>query len=391
MHGSEFILEPSQAERLRRSGRPNVIRPYLGGRDLLQHQRPRFVIDFSGMSETEARDTNPAAYQHLIEYVLPERQQNQRKSIRELWWRFGWERPLLRQALANLPRYVATTETARHRVFQFVNGSFVPDHMVIVIASDDAFILGVLSSYLHVRWALSSGGTLEDRPRYNTRACFDPFPFPAATDKQKAGIRALGERLDGFRKERLAVHSFLIMTGLYNVLEKLHSGETLDEKEKAIHEAGLVSVLKQIHDELDAAVADAYGWPADLADEAILERLVALNKERAAEERKGLVRWLRPEFQAPKDARAPAKQIEAELVEGEVKAVKPTFPKTPAEQVGMVRALLVAEGKPIRAGELARKFKQGKRVEDRVSELLQIMAAIGQAQTENGSRYFTTR
>ncbi len=123
------------------------------------------------------------------------------------------------------------------------------------------------------------------------------------------------------------------MTGLYNVLEKLHSGETLDEKEKAIHEAGLVSVLKQIHDELDAAVADAYGWPADLADEAILERLVALNKERAAEERKGLVRWLRPEFQAPKDARAPAKQIEAELVEGEVKAVKPTFPKTPAEQV----------------------------------------------------------
>jgi hypothetical protein len=58
-------------------------------------------------------------------------------------------------------------------------------------------------------------------------------------------------------------------------------------------------VLKQIHDELDAAVAEAYGWPADLADEQILERLVALNHERAEEEKRGIIRWLRPEFQNP--------------------------------------------------------------------------------------------
>ena len=58
-------------------------------------------------------------------------------------------------------------------------------------------------------------------------------------------------------------------------------------KEKAIHEQGLVSVLRQLHDELDAAVADAYGWPVDLTDEEILARLVALNAERAAEEAQG--------------------------------------------------------------------------------------------------------
>ena len=67
------------------------------------------------------------------------------------------------------------------------------------------------------------------------------------------------------------------MTGMYNVLEKLRSGETLTDKEKTIHEQGLVSVLKPIHDELDAAVFDAYGWPVTLTDEEILERLVALN------------------------------------------------------------------------------------------------------------------
>ena len=68
-----------------------------------------------------------------------------------------------------------------------------------------------------------------------------------------------------------------------------------------MHEQGLVSVLRQLHDELDAAVCDAYGWPPTLTDEEILERLVALNAERAAEEAQGLVRWLRPEYQAPRD------------------------------------------------------------------------------------------
>jgi hypothetical protein len=86
---------------------------------------------------------------------------------------------------------------------------------------------------------------------------------------------------------------------MYNVLEKLRSGEPLTEKERVTHEQGLVSVLRQIHDELDEAVFDAYGWPQTLTDEEILERLVELNAERAAEERKGTVRWLRPEFQKP--------------------------------------------------------------------------------------------
>jgi hypothetical protein len=228
-------------------------------------------------------------------------------------------------------------------------------------------------------------------PVYVKSSCFDPFPFPAASEKQKAHIRELGERLDTFRKERLAAHESLTMTKLYNVLEKLRAGEDLDDKEHAIHEAGLVSVLKQIHDDLDAAVAEAYGWPAALTDEQILEKLVALNKERAAEERQGKVRWLRPEFQAPKDAAAKPKQMEAELVAGEETKTKPVFPKAAGEQVTAVRALLAAEGKPVKAGELARRFKQGKKVEPRVSELLQIMAAIGQAQTENGSRYFAAR
>ena len=83
------------------------------------------------------------------------------------------------------------------------------------------------------------------------------------------------------------------------------SGEALTAKEKVIHERGLVTLLKKIHDDLDAIVFDAYGWPRDLSDEQILEKLVALNTERVEEERGGLVRWLRPEFQKPTGAQKP--------------------------------------------------------------------------------------
>ena len=86
---------------------------------------------------------------------------------------------------------------------------------------------------------------------------------------------------------------------MYNVLDKLKVSLPMTAKEKAIHEMGLVSVLKSLHDELDAAVLAAYGWNDAPSDETILERLVALNAERAAEEANGQVRWLRPAFQHP--------------------------------------------------------------------------------------------
>ena len=81
-----------------------------------------------------------------------------------------------------------------------------------------------------------------------------------------------------------ALHADLTLTGMYNVLEKLRAGEPLNAKEKAIHEQGLVTVLRELHDELNRAVLDAYGWPHDLGDEEILERLLALNLERAGRE-----------------------------------------------------------------------------------------------------------
>lgn len=389
LHGQGFVVDPQLAERLRRSG-PTVIKRFLGGRDLLGLSRERYVIDFSGLSEEQAKSANISAYGHLLTHVKPERDHNRRDSIRNNWWRFGWERPLLRNALRGIDRYIATTETSKHRVFQFVPGNYLTDHMGIVIASDAAETLGFLSSKIHLIWALASGGTLEDRPRYNKTRCFDPFPFPVPPDDLKQRIRDLGERLDRFRKDRQAEHADLTLTQMYNVLERLReldrdpTAKPLDAKEKAIHDKGLISVLRQIHDDLDRAVFDAYGWPHDLSDEAILEKLVALNKERAAEEKRGLIRWLRPDFQAPKQA-APVQQaldVGAESTAAPAKAEKQPWPKKLAEQTQAVHAALSASDGPRSARELARTFKSAPA--PRVEEVLQSLVAMGKAWVVEG-------
>jgi hypothetical protein len=126
----------------------------------------------------------------------------------------------------------------------------LPDDALVVIASDDAFHLGVLSSRIHETWALRAGGNLGvgNDPQYNNTQCFDPFPFPAATESQKATIRDLGAQLDAHRKERLDAHDDLTMTALYNVLKKERRGEDLDADERTIHKQGLVGVLREPHD-----------------------------------------------------------------------------------------------------------------------------------------------
>jgi hypothetical protein len=106
--------------------------------------------------------------------------------------------------------------------------------------------------------------------------------------------------LDQHRKDALARDERVTMTGMYNVVEKLRSGEALTPKERAVHEIAACGVLRDLHDELDALVAQAYGWPWPMEREEILERLVALHDERVEEEKRGIVRWLRPEYQIPR-------------------------------------------------------------------------------------------
>src|SRR5690606_31162750 len=122
----------------------------------------------------------PALYQHLLTYVKPERDANRDKDLREKWWLHRRNNEDMRLSLSGLRRYIATVMTAKHRVFQFLDGLILPDQMIVAISLDSGFHLGVLSSFVHVAWAIAAGGRLGvgNDPRYLKGRCFEPFPFP---------------------------------------------------------------------------------------------------------------------------------------------------------------------------------------------------------------------
>ena len=237
--------------------------------------------------------------------------------------------------------------------------------------------------------------------------------------------------LDSFRKERLAEHDFLTVTALYNVLERVRELENgcdappLTAKERDIHEVGLVSVLKDIHDDIDRAVFEAYRW-ADLipalvgkpgatmpsphktpeqveAEEELLSRLVALNRERAAEERRGTVRWLRPDYQIPKlghKVKKPeeAEQVEADLVVPEPTAGKPPWPRDELDRIRIVREMLGRAPVPLAPEALSAAFmgRSSAQRKKRVEQVLQTLVAAGVAQQgidgqEGESQFFIPR
>jgi hypothetical protein len=341
---SGFILTQEEAVKLGYGSSTDlqkIIRPYLNGRDLTNKPRGVLVIDPHGWNKDELLSKFPTVYQWLHDRVLPDRSQNRDKRLRKYWWLHRRSREDWRTMSKQLPRFIATVETAKHRVFQFLDASILPDNRLVCFALEDAYSLGVLSSKIHVGWTLATGGVLEDRPVYNKTICFETFPFPDANTEQKESIAAIAERLDAHRKRQLEAHPHLTLTGIYNVLEKVRHEEELTAKDRKVYEDGLIGVLRELHDGLDAAVAEAYGWPSDIEAEEVLSRLLDLNQQRAAEELKGKVRWLRPEYQAPEGAGD--SQEEMEGLEAKAAPVAPApkdkipWPKELAQQAALVR------------------------------------------------------
>jgi type I restriction-modification system DNA methylase subunit len=391
LHGMGFVITADEAKSFglgRIAGLEKHIRPYLNGRDLTDEQRGAMVIDLFGLSESQVCEQFPAVYQHVLTTVKPERDSNNRATYRDNWWIFGEPRREFRPSLVGLRRYIATVKTAKHRVFQFLDSAIIPDSKLIAFPFDDAHFLGVLSSQIHFVWIQATQALLEDRPTYVKSNSFEKFPFPICGEAEKERIRKLAEELDAHRKRVQAQHG-LTLTGLYNVLEKLRAGEKLTDKEKLIHDKGFVSVLKQLHDDLDAAVFAAYGWPATLTDAEILERLVALNAERAAEEKRGVIHWLRPEYQAksqkelvlPASQDKPAKKTRAKTAKS-VRKTKSAWPKALAERVQVVEAALHAVGAPVAPADLAKQFKRAKPAD--VLEILQTLVTLGRARKQGG-------
>ena len=399
LHGAGFIVTEAEARGLGLGTRPGLerhVRSYRNGRDLAANSRDLMVIDLFGLSTEQVRALYPEIYQHLLAFVKPERDNNNRQVYRANWWTFGEPRAELRPALTGISRYVATPETAKHRFFTFLGAAIIPDNMLMCMATEDAVVLASMSSSTHVIWALRAGGWLGigNDPRYSKSRVFDPFPFPDPDEALKAKLREAGESLDAFRKARQAEHPRLTLTQMYNVREAIRAGRALTAEEARIKDEGLVLILNELHDEIDALTLQAYGWPQGLSDEEIVARLVALNAERAAEERRGLVRWLRPDYQKARAGVATlgGEQTEADLaLPTEAMSAPASFPRDPVEQSAAVAAALAEAAGPITAAAIAARWRKDRRTERKVEAILLAFVRTGAASTPDAGASFRAR
>ncbi|HEU5015767.1 MAG TPA: DNA methyltransferase [Roseiflexaceae bacterium] len=279
--GGPFDIDAETAQKmlaapLNPNNRPNsdVVRPYVNGLDVTRRSRNVWVIDFGvDMSEEDA-SLYELPFEHVRQVVKPVRNVVRNERERTFWWLHRRPAPDMRIAIRNLSRFIATPSVAKHRLFVWLDSQTIPDHQLYVIAREDDYFFGVLHSRAHELWALRMGTSLEDRPRYTPTTTFETFPFPwppgtePADDPRVAAIaeaaRELVEKRERWLNPEGASEAELkkrTLTNLYNQRP---------------------AWLDMAHRKLDRAVFAAYGWPDDLSDEAILERLLALNRERAA-------------------------------------------------------------------------------------------------------------
>ena len=262
-------------------GKPNrdVIRPWLIGRDINQQSRDLWIIDFgTDMSEEEA-----ALYEVPFEYVRanvkPIRENNRIRRRAERWWLHATPAPNMRRALRGMHRYIATSLTSQNRMFVYVGGDVLPDITVTVFARDEDYFFGILHSHIHTLWAESTGSQLresESALRYTPTTCFETFPFPTPDDEQRDAVATAAAELNQLRENWLHPTDMMGEPVLSESQQRRRTLTNLYNENP--------TWLQNAHAKLDDAVTDAYGWPQDLTDEQILDRLLALNLERAAEE-----------------------------------------------------------------------------------------------------------
>jgi len=282
------------------NGRPNadVVRPLRNGDDVTGRIRDRWIVDFGDMREEDAA-LYEAPFRHIEEHVRPARLLVNRERRRRLWWQFNECAPGLRGAIRTLERFIVTPEVSKHRVFVWCDPATVIDKNLVVIARDDDVTFGILHSRFHAAWALRLGTSLEDRPRYTSSTTFRTFPFPDGltpdrpasayeNDPRALAISAAARRLNGLRENWLNPADQVTRVGEIvpgfpdRIMPKDAQAAAILKKRTLTNLYNeRPAWLANAHRDLDAAVAAAYGWPADLSDDEALKRLLELNRQRA--------------------------------------------------------------------------------------------------------------
>ena len=279
------------------NGRNNtdVLKPWVNGMDTTRRPTGKWIIDFGWVMSEYAAALYEEPFEWVEKHVKPMRQNNRRATYREQWWRHVEPRQGMWEALEGLSRYIATPTVAKHRVFVWYDKGVCPDHQLIVIARDDDTTFGVLHSRFHEIWSLRLGTSLEDRPRYTHTTTFATFPFPDgltpniapeeyASDPRAGAIAEAARELVELRNRWINPPELVEWVDLPVSGYPKYAQPRDESAAKELKKRTLTNLynrrpqwLDNAHAILDAAVAEAYGWPSDISDDAALQNLRDLN------------------------------------------------------------------------------------------------------------------
>jgi hypothetical protein len=319
-----FDITEAEAAHMLNAPNPNglpssdVLRPWINGEEITDRWRGNWIIDFTTVRTEADASGYESPFEQVKEAVVAARKGY--KTGGKLFWKFERPRPAMRLAFANCGRFLARSMVGKHQFYRWLNTDFLTANLVIAFSRQDDLFFGQLHSRIHGLWALAQGTQLREKEsgfRYTPTTCFETFPFPRPTPAQEAAIAAAAKELNALRERWLNPPEWTQTrtlefpgsiagpwaryldpstinpqrsTGLvrYPRLEPRNADCAAKLKKRTLTNLynERPAWLDLAHKRLDAAVAAAYGWPADLTDEQILERLLALNLERAAEEEK---------------------------------------------------------------------------------------------------------
>lgn len=315
--GGPFEITPEAARQmlaapLNPNGKPNssVIRRWCNGMDITRRKEDRWCIDFDpALTEKDAAlfELPYGALHRAFAEENARRAKDGERPLRhgeartkEEWWVHQRPRPEMRQKLASLSRFIATPEVSKFRLFTFFEPIYLTSGSIYAIGRDDDVTFGILHSRFHELWSLSLCTYLGvgNDPRYTPSTTFETFPFPQGLEPNRAPsdydnahadqIAQTARRLNELRENWLNPPDLVtrtpeVVTGFPDRILPAGVAAKAELKKRTLTNLynARPAWLSNAHAELDAAVAAAYGWPADLSDDEILKRLLALNLERS--------------------------------------------------------------------------------------------------------------
>jgi len=222
--------------------------PYIGGEELLNsptHTAHRYIINFGSMSETEAREW-PQLMAIIEEKVKPKRLLDNRESYRRYWWHYAEKRVDLYNTVRDMPKIIALSRVGQQGAIAFLPTGQVFAESMVLFAFEEYSRFSILQCRIHDLWARFFASSMKDDMRYTPSDCFETFPFPKDC--------RIGDLLDDIGKEYYDFRAELMVRkneGLTKTYNRFHEP---DERSPDILK------LRDLHEAMDRAVLDAYGW-----------------------------------------------------------------------------------------------------------------------------------